>query len=210
MRDDIISYSKKVIDEHTFMDDLNMFQEDDRYYNWYYGYSKIKGPYFSDNIPSRLDYDIETSATSGAVTTQYFGEQFQPSLVKKYIFYDIKVYPPESVRENKKVTLHLNLEKISMTSLTGLTGAGWDKTGVEGRYLEGWQRSGTVNFTPPMKEYDHRHVVLNRNIESEDLTNIRLETMPGMKLSWSYTGLGENVTPDSKFSDSEENQLFIW
>ena len=45
MRDELINYSQKVIDEHTFMDDLNKLQQEDRYYNWYYGYSKIERPF---------------------------------------------------------------------------------------------------------------------------------------------------------------------
>ena len=42
MRDELVAYSKKVIDEHTFIGDLDKLQEEDRYFNWYYGYSKIE------------------------------------------------------------------------------------------------------------------------------------------------------------------------
>ena len=45
MRDELINYTWKVINEHTYTDDLNMFQEEDRYYNWYYGYTQIRRPY---------------------------------------------------------------------------------------------------------------------------------------------------------------------
>ena len=78
MRDELINFSRKVIDDHTFTDDLNMFQEEDRYYNWYHGYTLIRRAYTDSG--SKKNYRIRTSATSGVVTTQYFGEQYQPGI----------------------------------------------------------------------------------------------------------------------------------
>ena len=209
MRRKLIGFSKNIIAEHTFMDDLDMLQEEDRYYNWYYGYSKIKRLKIDNDTKNRgrLDYDIETSAISGVVTTQYFGEQFQPNLVEKYIFYDVKVYPPKSVGRNEEVALHFNLEKAS---LTGLSEDSWDWMMVDEHFLEGWLTSDALNFTPPATD---RKVKLSRHINlrnDDDLTNNEMDSMPGFRLNWHYTGLGDNVTPDSKYSDSEENQLFIW
>ena len=208
MRDELIDYSRKVIDEHTFTDDLNILQEDDRFYNWYYGYSKIKRPYPNDNVDGRLHYDLETSATSGVVSTQYFEEQYQPSLLKRNVYYDVKVYPPKSVVKSKNVTVHLNLEKVSITDLS----EGYDIISVEKRVLEGWLTSVPVNFTPPASRpnYDYITVTLSRNVmNDEDFTNIEMAVMPGFRLSWHYTGLAD-TTPDSRYSDNQENQLFIW
>ena len=180
MRDNLISYSQKVIDEHTFMDDLNMFQEEDRYYNWYYGYSKIERTY-TDQY-GRLNYDIFTSATSGVVTTQYFGEQFQSHLVKRNLLYHVNVYPPLSVRNNPNVTLHIKLEKLSMTGMS----AGWDNIVLEGSNIEAGLSSATFNFTPPSEK---RWIALTRNnITKEDLKTMDLESMPGFNLSWYYSG----------------------
>ena len=209
MRNELIDYSEKVINEHTFTDDLNILQEDDRYYNWYYGYSKINRPYTNDNVDGRLQYDIETSAISGVVSTQYFGEQYQPSLVERHIYYDVNVYPPESARKSKNVTLHVYLEKVSITDLS----EGYDSILVEQRVLEGWWTSVPVNFTPPASrpDFDYITVSLSRNANNEeDFTNIKMDVMPGFRLSWHYTGLVDNMTPDSRYSDNQENQLFIW
>ena len=203
MRDELIEYSEKVIDEHTFTDDLEMVQEDDRYYNWYYGYSKIMRT-FTDDQYDQLCYFLYTSATSGVVTTQYFRDQYQPSLVERKVMSAVVVYPPEAVRNNTNVTLHFNLEKVSMTGLT----SGYDNAAVSGRVLEAGLTSVTVNFTPPAGAKGYRLAQLSRYI-SEDLTNIEMESMPGFRLSWHYSGLGDNVTPDSRFSDFQENKLFI-
>ena len=103
-----------------------MFQEEDRYYNWYYGYSQIRRTY-TDKYGVQ-NYQIITSATSGVVTTQYFGEQFKKGLVEKKAWFFVYVYPPDSAKNNKNVTLHFNLEKVSMTGLSH----GFDNTGLVG------------------------------------------------------------------------------
>ena len=200
MRDELIDYSEKVINEHVFMDYLDMFEEKDRFYNWYYGYSVIWRP-FVDEDNDQLVNIIITSAISGVVTTQYFGEQYKPSLVERRVFYVVNVYPAERVWNNTNVTLHFNLEKVSMTDLSN----GYDNTGINGSFLDAGVSSVSLNFTPPAAA----SALLNRNnIPEEDYKNNDLETMPGFRLSWHYTGLGDNVTPDSK--DSEVQKLFIW
>ncbi len=111
MRDELIGFTEKVIEEHIFTDDLDILQENDRYYNWYNGSSQINRVY---NDYVGLNYNIYMSATSGDVTTQYFGEQYQSSLVRRKVLYQAWVYPPESVSDNKNVTLHFILERLSM------------------------------------------------------------------------------------------------
>ena len=78
MKDKLLRYLEKVLDEHTYTDGLEVLQEDDRFYNWYYGYSKVICTRV--NSEGQLDYRLETSATSGVVTTQYFEEQPSPIL----------------------------------------------------------------------------------------------------------------------------------
>ena len=158
----------------------------------------------SNEDEDQLNYYISTSATSGVITTQYFNEQYQPSLVERKVNYVVFVSPPESVKNNTNVTLHFNLEKISMTGLS----KGWDITNVNGRSLEAGLKSVSVDFNPPAGAEGYREVLLARKIE-EDSINIKMESMPGFRLSWYYTGLGDNVTPDSWYSYSQENQLFI-
>ena len=199
---ELMVYTNKVIEEHIYRDDLDILQEKDRYYNWYYGYSKIRR---TKNDDDGLNYLIDTSATSGVVTTQYFREQYQPSRVRRKVYYQVGVYPPESVRNNTNVTLHFNLEKVSMTGLA-------DGLRVDGvQNLESELTSYSRAFSPPADDDDYRMVDLTRNIViEEDLANIGMEQMPGFRLTWYYTGLEDNVRADSKYSDVQENQLFIW
>ena len=211
MRDELINYTWKVINEHNYTDDFDMFQEEDRYYNWYYGYTLIRRTYTNKN--GFFIYQISTSATSGVVTTQYFGEQYQPGLMERKVWYAVYVYPPESVRNNTNVTLHINLEKVSIAGLS----RGWDILGVtddKDRWnnLDAEVTSYSEDFSPPSGSKGYRRVTLSRYLyeeNEEELTNIKMEEMPGMRVRWHYTGLGENVTPNAKFSDFQENQLFI-
>ena len=124
--------------------------------------------------------------------------------MERKVDYQVLVYPPESVRNNSDVTLHLNLEKVSMTDLSN----GWDKTKVfPGSYLDAGLTSASFNFTPPGAV---ARVLHNRD-QIVDFTNIELESMPGFQLSWYYTGLGDNVTPTSKISGLQTTQLrLIW
>ena len=52
------------------------------------------------------------------------------------------------------------------------------------------------------------NLVPQKNIREEDFLENELESMPGFRLSWYYTGLEDQVKPDS-YSDYPEAQLFI-
>ena len=204
MRDKLIDHANKVIGEHIFTDALDILQEEDRYYNWYYGYSMIRRTFTNDD---GLNYIIKTSAISGVVTSQYFGEQYQPNLVTRNTLFNIHVYPPESVRNNTNVTLHFDLERVSMNEYLS---EGWDDMWVDGIFLRGGLTSFSFNYTPPSSDDDNILVLLERTINEENLKNIEMKLMPGTKIRWYYTGIGGTLTPDHYFSEFEENQLYIW
>ena len=205
MKDELVNKAEKIIDEHTFMGDLDVLQEDDRYYNWYYGYSEMRRSYTSKSS-EKLVQKIFTSATSGVITTQYFDEQFNPSLERRKVYYGVRVYPPESVRKNKNVTLHFNLERLSNSEMTK---GSWDDLKLDGRFLELELTSASSNFTPPAADTNsYRWIVLDRNLK-DDFKNIQIERMPGFRFSWYYSSLDESVSPDSRYSNSENNRLFI-
>ena len=112
-----------------------------------------------------------------------------------------------SVKNSTNVTLHFNLEKVSMTSLS----KGWEIVQVDKNdsISEAWVTSATFNFTPPAGEWGYREFSFSRyNIIEEDFLENELESMPGFRLSWYYTGLGGQVKPES-YSDYWETQLFV-
>ena len=117
-------------------------QEEDRFYNWYHGYTEIKAPEYNGY---GLAIFIKTSATSGVVTTQHYGEKFQKNLVEKRLTYSIHVVL-ESVKKNRNVTLHFKVEKVSMT---GLARGSTEYLSFDNRKIGTNLTSAYRNLTPP-------------------------------------------------------------
>ena len=194
----------KSVDSHVFMDELKVLEEENRFHNWYYGLTRINRPHNIDRIDgsSILTFDLRTSATQGNVTTQYFMEKFKQNLVETFMLYSVKILTPESVRNNANVTLHFQLEKVSMT---GLSSASEDKFFMEGvGILESSKTSISAQFSPPG---DSNLMTLTRNVSEEDLANLRMDVMPGFSLSWWYTGAP--VTQVPVFRTHITTRLFV-
>ena len=205
MRDEMFKYALEVIDEDSFLENnWNKLHEENRFYNWYHGFTEIKSPYYEDAFG--LLIDIDTSATSGVVTTQYYGEQFRPKLVERKPYYRIYVFPPENVRDNKNVTLHFKVEKVSMT---GLASSSLDTVEIEWTELNADQTTAYTKFTPPIYYLEHRYVKLQRDVEDEDVETQKLDVMPGFRFTWWYTGIVAGVTPYDRYKNEKITRQFV-
>ena len=203
MRDEMFKYALEVINEDGFSgNDWTQLHEEDRFYNWYHGYTLIEAPHYDSD---GLNIHIFTSATSGVISTQYYGEKFMPELVEKKlwnIYYQVRVYPPESVKYNENVTLHFKVDKVSMT---GLDSHSMDAVYIEElAYLGADQTMAFTKYTPPV---EFRVMFLSRVVSSGDVEKQRLDVMPGFRFSWWYSG-GE-VTPDENYKDEYMNKQFV-
>ena len=200
-RDELFKYALEIINEDSFSENRwTNLHEDDRFYNWYHSYTMIDSPYYFD---SRLNIDIRTVATSGVVTTQHYREQFMPKLVEKKIRYRVRVYPPESAKRNKNVTLHFKLEKLSMTELESGSEDGVYMHGL--RELDPDLTTAYINFTSP-KSFDYK-VILSRDVSSGDVVSQKLDLMPGFRFSWWYSGM--EVTPDNRYRHLDIAKQFV-
>ena len=64
--------------------------------------------HITNNVDTRDP--MSTSASSGSVSTQHFGEQFDAAKVETGpLIYGVTVYPPASVRKNPNVTLYIDI-----------------------------------------------------------------------------------------------------
>ena len=99
----------------TFMQNLTKIQEDNRFYNWYRGYSEISLP--SEDKYKGFTYRISSGAATGVVKSQNFGEAFNEDLLGKKVYYNARVVPPENIQKNGNVTLHIKIEKLSIKEL---------------------------------------------------------------------------------------------
>ena len=110
LRDEMFEHAFEISEEDIlFLNNWSKLHEKDRFYNWYHGFTEIKRPTY--DYVYGINYYINTSATSGVVTTQNYGEKFQPDLVDRKLHYEVHVIPPERVRNNQNVTLHFKVEK---------------------------------------------------------------------------------------------------
>ena len=62
-----------------------------------------------------IRYDVLTSATSGNISTKYFGKKFDASKVDDYIYIGIQVYAQQPASNDINTTLILNVNKKTMT-----------------------------------------------------------------------------------------------
>ena len=176
------------IDNHVFMDDLNKLQEDKRFYNWYYGYSQLSirskemNTMYYGSVAD-LQYRIDTSAKSGVIFTQFWGEPYNARLVEKSVF-------------------HYQIEIMSMK---GLMKVSQDKYEINGNIIEEDLASISItnNITSPVGDF---RFDVNRNVEKENLNDQTLDTMPGFKLTWWFTGAETNRKEE--FGD-DENTLTL-
>ena len=171
----------EVIEDHVFMDDLNKMEESNRFYNWYHGLSKIK---FPSSNKYGVQYEIETSATSGLISTEKFLDNFEETFLERLCYYKINIYRPMSIRKNKKITLRMKIEKVTMK---GVTSGFHDDISMVG-LLDEYEDQFIVyqNYTPVRdRTYE---ISLHRRIDDEDLEHSSLDVMPGFNFSWYYVG----------------------
>ena len=115
-RDELLDYSLDVIQDTFYkevMANLSKLEDPDRFYNWYHRFTSIKYPYYKtyENY-KQLNYFVRTSATSGNISTQYFGDKFDASKVEKdNIMIEIYVYVPKSIWGDKSSAMLVNIQK---------------------------------------------------------------------------------------------------
>ena len=115
-RQELTNYASELLSDYLYdniMKNMSKLQENDRYHNWYHGYTQMDLPSPSSFGDHRLGYQVDTSAASGLISTQHFGDKFDADKVETHLRYQINVHPPESVRNNPNVTFHFDIDKVT-------------------------------------------------------------------------------------------------
>ena len=115
-RKELFDFALDVVQDdfyHEIMRNLSKVNDTNRYYNWYHGYTWLGYPFY-DYEDNQLQYIVHTSATSGNITTKYFGEKFHATKVDGNIFFVIRVYISPSVKNDTSAALMFNLGKFSL------------------------------------------------------------------------------------------------
>ena len=145
-RNELKTYAMELLHNYLhrqIMKNLSKLEEDNRYYNWYNGYSKFKpvDPGFNG---FDIYYDVFSSASSGSVTTQHFLEKFDPDLVETSIHCGVQIFPHRVSGLNKNLTLHINIEKVSLQKNSN------EEFYIDYDAINADINAFTKNFTPPL------------------------------------------------------------
>ena len=123
-----------------------------------------------------------------------FAHIVDASKVDMALYYIVTVNPPKSVRFNRKISLHFDVEKVSMKHLT---------SGQDNLHLSGSHANVGVEINNMSKTYKppgfHQIVTLAREVTEKDAQRQKLVLIPGFKLTWYYTG--EQVEPEAEYTD---------
>ena len=192
IREELKKYALDLIFDNLYdviMNNMSKIEVEDRYYNWYHGYTYIELPSYDPyyDVSAR----VYTSALSGSISNRNFGEQFDAEKVEIGCRYVLKIYPLQSVKTDPNVTFHFEIERIPMKDLIDADDKFYLNSGVkDSEYF-----NDTV--THFKKEYTTNDLLSVVGIEFErklTLTKVkeqRLRLMPGFKAKWYFSGLKE-------------------
>ena len=125
-RNELFFDTVDMIQIHNFKDimfNISHLEEENRFFNWYKGYTDIQLPYWGItgakgpcSDAKCLIYQLSTKTTSGTISTLNFGEKFDVNKIETNLFYLLQVFPPLKQRKNNSITLHFEIEKDVMES----------------------------------------------------------------------------------------------
>ena len=130
---------------------------------------------------------METSALSGNITTQYFGEKFNATNIDAGdVNIHLHIHSPISFSQKDdnriNITLQFSIEKVTMTEYS-------DKDRLilsEFESLDPIVNHISRNISISKLNSDKIIVENKRRVTEEDIRNLKLNQMPGFQLTWHY------------------------
>ena len=198
-REQLIEASLNAFQDHFYkeiMVNITKVEDPDRYYNWHHGNTAIQYPFYS-GVFHQLMYNMVTNAASGNISTQYFDDNFDADKVDCDICIAIIVNVPTCVVGDNNVTFMFDVSKRTMKDVNDN-----DKMQVEYMNMAADQTHKSLNITAPSASYYFR---LDRKVSQDDITNMKLDRMPGFRLSWKYD---REIQPEA-FINSDTTKEFV-
>ena len=201
VRDELRSYAKELLYDtlcDKVMTDLSKLEDKDRYYNWYHGFTDITLP--TDN-PGSFVYIVQTAASSGSISTQYFGDKLDAEKVYLGLVNVVAVFPPPSAMNNPNVTLHFDIEKVLLQDLH----SGGDSLNAARGYSSFDSVGYNYRSLRPRADYSITHQ--RAYVTVEDVRRQKLDLMPGFRFNWYYTGM--EMKPWAKYYNKTNTKAFV-
>ena len=198
----MIEVGLEVVQEKYYLEimkNLSKVDDPDRYYNWYHGFSRIKYPTYPSWL-NNLRYEVETTATSGNISTQYYGDKFDANKVDGCIHIVIYVSVPPYMREDNATQILFEIDKITMEELSNNDKIIFDSDTALDPHLTHWSK----NMTAPLEA--SYSISLARKVLTNDLKNVKLENMPGFRFTWNYH---KQMNPWSGYRNESITKNFV-
>ena len=174
----------------NMMENLKFFYEENRYYNWYHGYTKIECPFKTKSYFLGIGTDVIemhslTTTPSGTISTPYFGKEFNESLYEANKF-DIRIDVPFSFVKNKvNFTLFWRVNNTDGSNKFTIEEKNYTSDDLYSNYYEKYfsKLYGTVYESSTSKEL-----------------------MPGFQLQWHFD---INIHQEEKYREDHASKLYV-
>ena len=116
-RKELFEHAKELIQESIYeevLKNLSKMEDLDRFSNWYQGLTKIELPLIDKDNNDQFYFPLTTSATTGNISTQYFGDKFDADKIERFMRVVIRLTASESIKGHKNVTLFFNIFKNTL------------------------------------------------------------------------------------------------
>ena len=197
-RKDLLAYTADVLQDEFYeevMTNLSEVQDPERFYNWYNGYTDIEYQTL-DTYNNKYEHIVRTSATSGNITTQYFGDEFDIDKLQSNYEIEVYIYVPEKAQNDKNTTFMLKIEQESMEEKDELrfgTGFGGEK--IDSKVF-------SKNFSAPKSYYALKY----KRFEIGNMNGKEMQKMPGFRISWKYD---TDVVSEAQYKNNEKTLEFV-
>ena len=134
------------------------------------------------------------------LSTQYFGEIFDAFKVDSHINMLIRVYVPSSGRYDKNIKQVFDINKRSMTEVSG-----YDKIEFDYKTIDANLTSWSKSINGPLYSSSNT-IAHDREVSWDDIRNMKLDMMPGFRFTWNYDKV---IQPEARYSTYYANMEFV-
>ena len=97
----------------TLKTNMSMLTDNDKYFNWYFGYTEIRKPFYFNQS---LHFILNSHSKNGTISNINFKDNLRSKTIKNQgnVSYVVKVYPPAYAKYNENVTLHFDGKNFTL------------------------------------------------------------------------------------------------
>ena len=181
------------------MKNVSFLQEKNKFYNWYMGYTYTFNsvPRF-DKEKKLMTHAIQTSASSGEISTKGFGERLQMEDIEGNLLAFISLRTPPSVKNNDSVKLTMIFKKNSIEHIS---------FGSYEKFLyENYEIFSDVNEFVSTESSSLWNSFKNERRIAGDVSFIDQDFNPGFELQWFYNI--SSVASERRYGEKFHNEQF--